>query len=144
MRSPYAKLYVHCVWATWDRQPLLTPTVEAPIYAAIAAKCLALRCEALAIGGDLDHVHLLARLAPSLAIAELVQEVKGTSSHLMNHEIAPYREFRWQGSYGAFTVSPNSVQKAVDYIRNQKAHHLERCTFDQWEQCYLEEPYKQN
>ena len=139
MRSPYTRLYVHCVWATWDRQPLLTPAVEARLYAAIAAKCHALRCEMLAIGGDLDHVHLLARFAASLSIAELVQEVKGASSHLMNHEIAPHREFRWQGSYGAFTVNANGLEKVIGYIRNQKTHHAERRTFDEWERCYLEE-----
>jgi REP element-mobilizing transposase RayT len=139
MRSPYTKLYVHCVWATWNRQPLLTPVVEARLYAAIAAKCHVLRCEAIAIGGDLDHIHLLARFVASLSIAELVQEVKGASSHLMNHEIAPHREFRWQGSYGAFTVSPNSLRIAADYIHNQKVHHAERHTFEEWEQCYLQE-----
>ncbi|HVF10036.1 MAG TPA: IS200/IS605 family transposase [Abditibacteriaceae bacterium] len=139
MRSPYTKLYVHCVWATWDRQPLLTPAVEARLYAAITAKCHMLRCEVVAIGGDLDHVHLLARFIPRLSIAELVQEVKGASSHLMNHEIAPRREFRWQGSYGAFTVSPRSVQQVGRYIHNQIVHHAERRTFDEWERCYLEE-----
>ena len=139
MRSPYTKLYVHCVWATWDRQPFLTPPVEARLYGAISAKCHALRCEAIAIGGDLDHVHLLARYVPALSIAELVQEVKGCSSHLINHEIASHREFRWQGSYGAFTVSPGGVKKVADYIHNQKLHHAERRTFDEWERCYQEE-----
>jgi REP element-mobilizing transposase RayT len=138
MRSSYTKLYVHCVWATWDRSPLLTPAIEAHVYAGIAAKCQTLRCDAIAIGGDLDHVHLLARFAPTISIAELVQEVKGSTSHLVNHEIDPSREFRWQGSYGALTVSPNGVKKVTAYIQNQKIHHVERRTFEDWERCYLE------
>jgi len=138
MYSSYTKLYVHCIWATWDRSPLLTPDIESRIYESMAAKCLELRCDAIAIGGDLDHVHLLAKFVSTISIAELVQGVKGSSSHLMNHEIAPKREFRWQGSYGAFTVSPNGVKQVTEYILNQKIHHSERRTFEDWERCYLE------
>jgi len=138
MRSSYTKLYVHCVWATWDRLPFVTPAIETRLYEAMAAKCLDLRCDAIAIGGDLDHVHLLAKFAPTISIAELVQGVKGATSHLVNHEIAPGREFRWQGSYGALTVSPNGVNRVTAYIQNQKLHHIERRTFEDWERCYLE------
>ncbi len=61
MRAPYTQLYPHCVWATWDRLPLITPNIEGRLYAAIAAKCLELKCDMIAIGGIEDHVHLLVR-----------------------------------------------------------------------------------
>jgi REP element-mobilizing transposase RayT len=92
----------------------------------------------IAIGGDLDHVHLLVRLAPSVAVSQLVGEVKGASSHLMTHEIAIGNEFKWQGGYGAFTVSPRALAKVADYVKNQKAHHENRRTFTDWERCYEE------
>ena len=28
MRSPYTQLYLHIVWATWDRLPLITETIK--------------------------------------------------------------------------------------------------------------------
>jgi hypothetical protein len=37
MRAPYTQLYLHCVWGTWDRLPLITPAIEQRLYAAIAA-----------------------------------------------------------------------------------------------------------
>ena len=89
MRAPYTELYVHLVWATWDRLPVLTPAVERIVYAAIADKCRDMNCEPLAIGGVADHVHLLVRLNPAVAISDLVKEVKGSSSHLVTHEIHP-------------------------------------------------------
>lgn len=138
MRAPYTQLFVHYVWATWDRNPLILPAFEARLYTSITAKCEELKRQSIAIGGDLDHMHLLVRVAPSISIAQLIKDVKGSSSHLMNHEIAPEREFKWQGSYGAFTVSRNALPKAINYIRGQKGHHANRRTFDEWEKCYEE------
>jgi len=92
MRGPYTQLYLHLVWATWDRLPLITETVESRLYAAIAEKCRKLKCVPLAIGGIDDHIHLLVRLHTTVAIATLVKEVKGSSSHLVTHEITPSRQ----------------------------------------------------
>jgi putative transposase len=63
MRSRFTQLYLHSVWATWDRMPLLVPTIEQTVYAAILAKCRQLDCEPLAIGGTADHVHLSVRFS---------------------------------------------------------------------------------
>jgi REP element-mobilizing transposase RayT len=88
MRAPFTQLYVHTVWSTWDRLPLINPVFEPNLYAAVAVKCRELQCEPLAIGGIENHVHLLVRLNPTVAIATLVKEVKGASSHLVTHKIS--------------------------------------------------------
>jgi putative transposase len=121
--SSYSQLYVHCVWATWDRQPLITPEIEPRLYDAMEAKCRALGCRPLAIGGMPDHVHLLIGFMPTIPIARLVGEIKGSSSHLITHVVAPGKGFKWQGSYSAFSVSKRGVRAVERYIRNQKAHH---------------------
>ena len=72
MRAPYTQLYVHLIWSTWDRLPLISTKIENKLYSTIAAKCLELKCEPLAIGGTEDHVHVLIRLHPPTAVAELV------------------------------------------------------------------------
>ena len=125
MRSPYTQLYLHMVWATWDRLPLVTEDIEARVYAAIAAKCRELKCVPLAIGGLEDHVHLLARFHTTIAVATLAKGVKGASSHLVTHEITPGEFFKWQGGYGAFTVRKGDVAKVKAYIENQKKHHAD-------------------
>ncbi len=123
MRAPFTQLYLHCVWATWDRLPLITPLNEPPIYASILRKCQELKCHALALGGTSDHVHLLVRFPTTIAVAELVKEVKGASSHLVTHQIAVGEFFKWQGAYGAFTVSKGLVEEVKTYIEHQKQHH---------------------
>ena len=138
-RAPFTQLYLHCVWATWDRVPLIAPQIEKPLYACIAAKCHELKCETIAIGGVSDHVHLLVRLHTTISVADLVKEVKGASSHLIAQKIAPNEFFKWQGAYGAFTVSKDDVSNVKAYVENQKEHHAEEHLWIDWEQTMIEE-----
>ncbi|MBD1925035.1 IS200/IS605 family transposase [Trichocoleus sp. FACHB-90] len=133
MRSNFTQLYLHCVWATWDRLPLITPDIQKVIYAAIVGQCKQLGCTAIAVGGIEDHVHLLTSFPSTLAVSDLVKQVKGSSSHLITHEIKPSEFFKWQGSYGAFTVSHDAIDKVADYIRNQAIHHRQKSTISTWE-----------
>ncbi len=133
MRAPFTQLYVHCVWATWDRLPLLTPAVELAAFAAIRAKCHELNCEPLAIGGMPDHVHLLVRLHTTTSVSNLVKEVKGASSHLVTHQVTPQDFFKWQGAYGAFTLGKPDVPAVQAYIERQTEHHAQNDLWDEWE-----------
>ncbi len=94
------------------------------VYAAIVRQCETLKCTVIAIGGVEDHVHLLVGFPPTLAVSELVKKVKGSSSRLANSK--DDRFFKWQGGYGAFTVSRRSLDQVADYIRNQEMHHREK------------------
>ncbi|MES1021773.1 IS200/IS605 family transposase [Gloeocapsa sp. BRSZ] len=123
MRSTFTQLYIHCVWATWDRLPLILPDIQNVVYAAIIAQCNQLKCQVIAIGGIADHVHLLTSFPPTLTVAELIKQVKGSSSHLVTHQIKPGEFFKWQGSYGAFTVSKRELNNVANYIKNQAVHH---------------------
>jgi len=131
--SKYSQLYVHLVWSTWDRLPLIIESIESQLYAAIAKKCRQLECEPIIIGGIDDHIHLLVSLHPNISISQLMKHVKGSSSHLMKHKITPNEFFKWQGGYGAFSVSKDDVQKIRAYISNQKEHHQEGVLEQAWE-----------
>jgi len=104
MRRAYTELFCHLVWATWDRLPLIRPETEPRLYGAIVAKLRELGCRPIAVNGVPDHVHCLCQFPPTVAVSYLVQQVKGASSHLMTHEIVGKGEFKWRGSYGAFTL----------------------------------------
>jgi len=116
---------VHFVWATWDRQPLVTEGVERDLYKYIEAVCDDDHCKVLALGGMPDHVHLLVLLSNTVTIADLMRHVKGGSSRFVPKRLTPGSWFAWQGSYGAFSVSPAYIPKVVAYIQNQKQHHTD-------------------
>jgi putative transposase len=138
MKNSYTQLYLHCVWATWDRLPLVTPMIEQKVYAMILAKCRSLKCEPLAIGGVSEHVHLLVRLHTTVSVAELLKEVKGASSHLVTHEINPGEFFKWQGTYGAFSIAKSAVPEVKAYIERQAEHHAQGNLWPEWEQTLVE------
>jgi putative transposase len=123
MGAPYTQLYLHLVWSTWDRQPLITQDIQEPLYGAITAKCHDLKCELIAIGGITDHIHLLVRFHTTIPVAQLVKEIMGSSSHLVTHVIKPGMFFKWQGAYGAFTIQKSDVKTVQAYLLNQVHHH---------------------
>jgi putative transposase len=117
------QVYIHIVWGTWDRAPILVPDVKRSVYACILAKCRALKVVVHAIGGTEDHMHLLLELPATITIADLVKHIKGSSSHLASHSGQQRVEFKWQGAYGAFAVSKSVVPSVIEYIEGQEQHH---------------------
>ena len=70
-----------------------------------------------------DHVHLLVRLPPTVAVSEFIGQVKGAASHRVNEEIRPSFQLRWQEGYGALTLRKDEVERVSRYIDTQVAHH---------------------
>lgn len=134
MRDAQIAVFVHLIWATWDRLPMLTEEVVPAVYRAIGAKCQELKAEVVAIGGVEDHIHLLVHLPAALSVADLAKHVKGASSHLVNFRLPGGGSFRWQGSYAAFSVDPRRLDRVIDYISRQHEHHNANTIYGPWEQ----------
>ncbi len=138
MTLPYTQLYVHLVWATWDRQPWITDAARPSLHAAIVEKCKVQRCQPVAVGGVADHVHVLVRMRPSIAISDLVGALKGASSYWMNACAMLTETFRWQGSYGALSVHSRVVARVARYVHDQPFHHARQKTLPRWQQTHDE------
>ncbi|HEX8244825.1 MAG TPA: IS200/IS605 family transposase [Longimicrobium sp.] len=121
MREPFTQLYVHLVWATWDRLPLLSPELLEVVDRAVRHECVGLGVQVEAFGGVADHVHLLVRIPAKVSIADLAKQVKGSTSHLLNKRLKV--PFKWQGGYGAFTVSKAVLHRVREYVLHQEQHH---------------------
>ncbi len=109
---------MHVMRATWDRQPVITAGIEQRLYACIAAKCGEMRGSLVEIGGTEDHVHVIVRLWATISVAKLVHGLKGASSHLASHVLAPGAGFKWQGTYFAESVSLRHLDNLRRYVRN--------------------------
>ena len=129
MRQPWTQLYVHLVWSTWKRAPLITPDLQPRIYAGIQHQASQLGADILAIGGVADHVHVLARFPARIAISDLVRRMKGASSHLVTQVLGHQGAFKWQGGYGAFTLTKRALPDVRAYVLNQERHHREGTVF---------------
>ncbi len=123
MRQNKLRVFVHFVWATWDRQPLITEAIENDLYRYVQGVCEEHQSPVLAIGGMPDHVHLLVALSNTIALSGLMKYVKGGSSRYIAESLLPGEGFKWQGNYGDFSVSPHDKDRVIRYIQNQKHHH---------------------
>ncbi|MBX0331540.1 IS200/IS605 family transposase, partial [Oscillochloris sp. ZM17-4] len=123
MRGNRRSVFIHLVWATWDRLPLITPGIERRLYRTMQATVEGLGCTVLALNGVEDHVHVFVSLPSTVDLAHLMKQVKGVSSHFVNQTLRPSSPFKWQGGYGAFSVSRWDVEMIIGYIRRQKEHH---------------------
>jgi REP element-mobilizing transposase RayT len=133
MSKTFTDLFVHVVWSTLGRAPWIVESIEKPLYAAMTKKCRDLGCTTIALGGMNDHVHVLVALAPTIAVATLVKEIKGASAHFVTHTLASERPFRWQRGYGAFSLRKSDVPTVRDYILQQRNHHLTNTIASEWE-----------
>jgi putative transposase len=120
LRQNKLSVFLHLVWSTWDRLPLISETIERDLYRYIENTCRQHGCSVLAIGGTVDHVHLLVSYANTITIGDLMEYVKGGSSRFVTEKLNPGEFFKWQGNYGTFSVSPHDKNKVIRYIENQK------------------------
>ncbi len=100
--------------------------IEIALHKVFVSKAKELEIEILAVNGTEDHLHILIKSHPSIAPADIVKHLKGSSSHFVNHITLKNDKTRilyWQDGYGIISVSPKAVSAVHKYIVNQKEHH---------------------
>lgn len=117
------ELYVHCVWATENRQPFITASMEAELYNILVAICVSLQCTVIAIGGCYDHIHILVQLSEELSVARLIEQLKQHTLQLINAHGSALYPLQWHSGYSAFNVSSQSLDYVKNYVLQQKARH---------------------
>ena len=124
--SSHTHFLYHIVFSTKEREPLITPQARTPLYSYIGGIIRKRRGICIEIGGMMDHIHILARFRPSIAVSKMIQDIKGISSKWAKGRLRTTKALYWQEGYGGFSVSPSQAHEVIDYIRNQEAHHKER------------------
>ncbi|QEK52610.1 IS200/IS605 family transposase [Pedobacter aquae] len=130
MPHSFNKIWIHAIWSTKNRLPLIELTVEQRIYSFISEQFREQSCPVRVINGMPDHIHCLFLLNPQKSIADVIKQIKGSSSHFINQNNLIIEKFAWQTGYAAYSVSESVVDKVLHYIKNQKQHHKKK-TFEQ-------------
>ena len=133
MSSTLSNLTYHIVFSTKYREPLITPQLRETIYPYIGGVVRNKGGALIRIGGVADHLHLVMRLRPDIALSDMVRLVKANSSKWVNERgNEGSRHFAWQSGYGAFTVSPSQLPVLAEYVERQEEHHRERPFQDEY------------
>jgi putative transposase len=139
MPMAYWRLHYHLIWATHQRLPLITPTVERQIYGVILNKAKELGIIVHAIGSVADHIHVVVSIPPKIAVADCIKHFKGAISHYVNHQPGAAGDFAWQDGYGALTLGERSLAEVSAYVRGQKEHHSQQTAHPLYERMTAEE-----
>jgi REP element-mobilizing transposase RayT len=122
----YWQLFYHLIWATQNREPLLTGDIEDTIYGFMRSKAIGLGAKVFAMNGTTDHVHLVVAIPPNIAVSKFVGQVKAVASTRFNKSGISRQPFFWQGEYGAFSFDGKRLPNYITYVERQKEHHARR------------------
>ncbi|MGI9543486.1 MAG: IS200/IS605 family transposase [Cyclobacteriaceae bacterium] len=125
MSQSQVDIYVHVIFATKGREPMILPEYEADIYERLCVDLNKMGSEVIAINGMQEHIHILLKLPSSKSIAETIGWCKGETSHWFNNEKMKHQDHKlfWQDSYVAFSVSKKELKQMRRYVENQQAIH---------------------
>lgn len=122
----YSRVWLHIVWATLERRPLLAKPAAAKLSAYLHDYAKEKKIYMKINFVNPDHVHALVDLPTNLAIEDMLQLFKGSSSHWVNEQNLVAGKFSWGRGYGVFSVSESGVAEVCAYIANQEEHHRQR------------------
>lgn len=132
MPQSLSYLLTHIVFSTKDRNPVLDATVRPALHAYLATVARNVDCECFRVGGVADHVHLAVRLSRTITMAQLIEELKTSSSKWLKTQSPALTTFSWQRGYGAFSVGPSDLNALLHYIDTQEEHHKTRTFQDEY------------
>ena len=132
MPQSLSYLLTHIVFSTKDRAPVLDVAVRPALHAYLATVARNVDCECFRVGGVADHVHLAVRLSRTITMAQLIEELKTSSSKWLKTQSPALAAFAWQRGYGAFSVGPSDLNALLHYIDPQEEHHKTRSFQDEY------------
>ena len=130
----FVKIWIHLVFATKNREPLIKREFRNELYKHIAENCKEKDIFLRAINGHTDHLHCLISLGKNQNIAKISQLIKGESSYWINKNHFLPEQFGWQDDYFAVSVSESQLPVIIKYIENQEVHHAKRSFNDEAEE----------
>lgn len=131
MSQSLAKVYLHIVFSTKNREPVITDEWRDELFMVLGGTANNLGCQSLMVGGVADHVHLLIQLGRTITVADAVGRIKSNTSSWVNESRSVTSPFRWQSGYAVFSVSQSNIGAVRDYIRSQPERHAKQSFQDE-------------
>src|SRR5690606_35883444 len=123
MPNTYTQIYIQIVFAVEGRQNLISPRHREELQKYITGIVINRKQKLIAIFCMPDHIHLLVGISPTIAISDLVRDIKSGSSNFINEKKWVRGRFNWQEGFGAFSYSRSQIGAVSDYILEQESRH---------------------
>ncbi len=120
MSNAFYNVWLHVVFTTKDRQPLITSDLEEVLFPFLYDEFSEIGCKLKIVNGLADHIHCLFMLDAQNSYSAVMKQIKGASSHFINQHHVILEKFSWQKGYAVFSVSNADVDTVYDFIKKQK------------------------
>jgi putative transposase len=134
MPNTYGDIYVQVVFAVKYRRKLIDKSWKDELNKYITGIINRKGVKPLIVNGVSDHIHIFFSMKSHIVIADLVRDIKRSSTNFINDNKFLNCKFEWQTGYGFFSYSKKHVSNVYNYILNQEAHHHK----NSFEQEYVE------
>jgi REP element-mobilizing transposase RayT len=132
MANTYTQIYIHVVFAVQGRQNLIPKEHKEELHKYITGIVQNKKQKLIAINSMPDHIHLFIGMKPSIALSDLVRDIKANSSNFINEKKWVRGRFNWQEGFGAFSYGHSQIDVVVKYIQNQEEHHAKKTFKDEY------------
>ena len=123
MAGLFSQIYIQYVFAVKGRENLLQKPWRDEVFKDMAGIIKGKNQKPIIVNGVEDHVHVFVGIKPSMAISDLVRDIKNNSSKFINEQNLIKGKFSWQEGYGAFSYAHSQIENVFQYIANQEEHH---------------------
>lgn len=117
------KIWIHTIWATQNREALISREIERAVYDVIVENFDSHSCPASVVNGMPDHVHGLFLLSPDRSATTVIDDIRSAAKDFLNTVSGSDVPFDWDKEYAVFSISQSLNGKVFEYIKNQKMHH---------------------
>jgi len=132
MAGTYSQIYIQIVFAVQGRQNILNKEWREEVFKYMSGIIKNKGQKPIIVNGVDDHVHAFIGLKPSMALSDLVRDIKNNSSNFINDNKWIKGRFCWQEGYGAFSYSHSQIAYVYNYVLNQERHHAKQAFKDEY------------
>lgn len=132
---PFISVWIHYVWSTKNRQPILIDKYRYPLFNHIRQNAKTKKICIDRLNGYYDHVHCLISLGSDQTLEKIAQLIKGESSYCLNNKSEfQCTNLEWQDEYFAVSVGESQLESVRAYIDNQEEHHMKKTFTEEYEE----------
>jgi putative transposase len=130
MKIEYYNLYMHFVFTTLNRAPIIPEENRERIEKYITGIVNNNGCKLFAIYANPEHVHFVVSRASNISEEKLATIIADSSTKFINENKLTNTHFEWQQSASAFSISKSDLDRVCKYVLNQREHHS-KVSFDE-------------
>ncbi len=126
MAGTFSQIYIQMVFSPKGRENQIGKNWQDELFKYISGIITNKGQKSIIVNGVSDHIHIFVGLKPSMAISDLVRDIKNNSSKFINDKKFVKGKFMWQEGFGAFSYAHSQIEQVYNYILKQEAHHHKR------------------